>query len=390
MTSSPEHSSPLTTLSQDETLFQQEVERFARSAIGPKVLEMDEKEQLDPGLLPQMFDMGLMGIEVPTEYGGAGGSFFMSILAVEAIAKTDPAISVICDVQNTLVNNIFLRYANLEQQKTFLPRLTTKDVGSYCLTESGSGSDAFAMKARAHDEGDHWRLDGKKIFITNAKEANIFVVFANINPELGYKGITAFVLERGMPGLRVGKKEVKLGIRASSTCEVICDNVRVPKQNVIGEIGKGYKIAIETLNEGRIGIAGQMLGLAQGAFEGALKYARQREQFGKPIKEFQGIQFSIARAATDIEAARLLVYNAARLKDAKKDFVKEAAMAKSFASATAETVASEMLEVYGGYGFIKEFPAEKFFRDAKIGKLYEGTTNMQLATIFKLIDAQYR
>ncbi|MEY4631095.1 MAG: hypothetical protein RIQ81_1215 [Pseudomonadota bacterium] len=381
---------PLTSLSHDEALFQQEVERFARSAVAPKVLEMDEKELLDPGLLPLFFDMGLMGIEVPTQYGGAGGSFFMSILAIEALAKIDPAVSVVCDVQNTLVNNIFLRYATEEQRKKYLPRLCAKEVGSYCLTEPNSGSDAFAMKSRAWDEGDHWRLDGKKIFITNAKEANIFVVFANINPELGYKGITAFVLERGMPGFKVGKKEMKLGIRASSTCEVIFENVRVPKENVVGEVGKGYKIAIETLNEGRIGIAAQMLGLAQGAFEGALKYARQREQFGKPIKEFQGIQFSIAQAATEIEAARLLVYNAARLKDAGKDFVKEAAMAKHFASAVAETVSSQMLEVYGGYGFIKEFPAEKFYRDAKIGKLYEGTTNMQLATIFKLIDSQYR
>jgi len=381
---------PLTALSHDEALFQQEVERFARTAIGPKVLEMDEKEQFDLELLPQLFDMGLMGIEVSTEHGGAGGSFFMSILAIEAMAKVDPAVSVICDVQNTLINNIFMRYANPAQQKKYLPRLTSKDVGSYCLTEPNSGSDAFAMKSRAYDEGDHWRLDGKKIFITNAKEANIFVVFANMNPELGYKGITAFVLERDMPGFKVGKKEKKLGIRASSTCEVIFDNVRVPKENVIGEIGKGYKIAIETLNEGRIGIAAQMLGLAQGAFEGALKYSRQREQFGKPIKEFQGIQFSIAKAATEIEAARLMVYNAARLKDAGKEFVKEAAMAKHFASAVAETVSSEMLEVYGGYGFIKEFPAEKFYRDAKIGKLYEGTTNMQLATIFKLIDSQYR
>lgn len=381
---------PLTTLSHDESMFQQEVERFARSAIGPKVLEMDEKEQFDLTLLPQLFDMGLMGIEVPGEHGGAGGTFFMSILAIEAMAKIDPAVSVICDVQNTLVNNIFLRYATAEQQKKYLPRLATKDVGSYCLTEPNSGSDAFAMKSRAYDEGDHWRLDGKKIFITNAKEANIFVVFANINPELGYKGITAFVLERDMPGFKVGKKEVKLGIRASSTCEVIFDNVKVPKENVVGEVGKGYKIAIETLNEGRIGIAAQMLGLAQGAFDGALLYARQREQFGRPIKDFQGVQFSIAKAATEIEAARLMVYNAARLKDAGKDFVKEAAMAKHYASAIAETVASEMLEIYGGYGFIKEFPAEKFYRDAKIGKLYEGTTNMQLATIFKLVDAQNR
>jgi alkylation response protein AidB-like acyl-CoA dehydrogenase len=298
---------PLTVLSHDEALFAQEVERFARTAIAPKVHEMDEKEQMDPALIPQLFEMGLMGIEVPTEYGGAGGSFFMSILAIEALAKVDPSVSVLCDVQNTLVNNIFLRYATREQQKTYLSRLASKEVGSYCLTEPNSGSDAFAMKSRAYDEGDHWRLEGKKIFITNAKEANIFVVFANINPELGYKGITAFVVDRSMPGFKVGKKEVKLGIRASSTCEVILDNVRVPKANVVGEVGKGYKIAIETLNEGRIGIAAQMLGLAQGAFEGALKYSRQREQFGKPIKEFQGVQFAIAKASTEMEDCIILV-----------------------------------------------------------------------------------
>lgn len=378
---------PLTRLTDDEQLFQSEVLKFAQSQIGPRVLEMDEKEQLDPALIPQFFEMGLMGIEVPTEFGGAGGSFFMSILAIEALAKVDPSVSVIVDVQNTLVNNIFLRWGTNEQKKKYLSRLASKDIGSYCLTEPNSGSDAFAMKARAHDEGTHWRLEGKKIFITNAKEANIFVVFANVNPELGYKGITAFIVERGMPGFTVGKKEIKLGIRASSTCELIFDNVKVPKENVVGEVGKGYKIAIETLNEGRIGIAAQMLGLAQGSMDGAIKYARQREQFGKQLREFQGIQFSIARAATNIEAARLLVYNAARLKDAGKDFIKEAAMAKHFASVIAEEVSSEMLEVYGGYGFIKEFPAEKFYRDAKIGKLYEGTTNMQLATIFKLVDS---
>jgi len=378
---------PLTTLTNDEQLFQSEVLKFAQTQIGPRVLAMDEKELLDPELLPQFFEMGLMGIEVPAEYGGADGTFFMSILAIEALAKVDPSVSVIVDVQNTLVNNIFLRWGNKDQKKKYLSRLATKEVGSYCLTEPNSGSDAFAMKARATDEGSHWRLDGKKIFITNAKEANVFVVFANVNPEAGYKGITAFVVERGMPGFSVGKKEVKLGIRASSTCELIFEGVKVPKENVLGEVGKGYKIAIETLNEGRIGIASQMLGLAQGAMDGAIKYARQREQFGKQLRDFQGIQFAIARAATNIEAARLLVYNAARLKDAGKEFIKEAAMAKSFASMTAEETASEMLEVYGGYGFIKEFPAEKFYRDAKIGKLYEGTTNMQLQTIFKLVDS---
>ena len=379
---------PLTVLSDDERIFISEVEKFARGRIAPKVMEMDEAEKFDPALLDALFEMGLMGIEVPTEFGGAGGSFSMAILAVEALAKVDPSVSVVCDVKNTLVNNIFMRWGSPEQKKKYLPRLTSKDVGSYCLTEPNSGSDAFAMKSRAYDEGDYWRLEGKKIFITNAKEANIFVAFANINPEAGYKGITGFIVERGMPGFSVGKKEIKLGIRASSTCEVILDNVRVPKHNVIGELGKGYKIAIETLNEGRIGIAAQMLGLADGALSGALHYSRQREQFGKALREFQGIQMQLADLATKVEAARLMVYNAARLKDAGQAFVKEAAMAKLYASEIAEKVASQALEIYGGYGFIKEFPAEKFYRDAKIGKLYEGTSNMQLMTIFKLIDDQ--
>lgn len=379
---------PLTVLSDDERIFMGEVEKFARSQIAPKVMEMDEAEKFDPSLLEAMFEMGLMGIEVPTEFGGSGGTFTMAILAIEAIAKIDPSASVVCDVQNTLVNNIFMRWGTPDQKSRYLKRLTSKDLGSYCLTEPNSGSDAFAMKSRAYDEGDHWRLEGKKIFITNAKEANIFVVFANVNPQLGYKGITGFIVERGMPGFAVGKKEVKLGIRASSTCEVILDNVRVPKNNMIGELGKGYKIAIETLNEGRIGIAAQMLGLADGALAGALKYARQREQFGKALTEFQGIQMQLAELATKLEASRLMVYNAARLKDGGHPFVKEAAMAKHFCSQVAEEVASLALEIYGGYGFIKEFPAEKFFRDAKIGKLYEGTSNMQLLTIFKLLEGQ--
>jgi alkylation response protein AidB-like acyl-CoA dehydrogenase len=345
---------------------------------------------MDKAVIDGLFEMGLMGIEIPEEFGGAGGSFFMSILAIEAISKVDPSVGVLCDVQNTLVNNIFLRWATPEQRKKYLPRLAGGEIGSYCLTEPNSGSDAFAMKARAYDEGSHWRLEGKKIFITNAKEANIFVVFANINPEAGYKGITAFLCERGMPGFSVGKKEVKLGIRASSTCEVILDNVKIPKENVIGEVGKGYKISIETLNEGRIGIAAQMLGLAQGALAGALQYARERQQFGKELREYQGIQFDLADLATQVEAAKLMVYNAARLKDAGQNFIKEAAMAKLYAGNVAEEVASRALEVYGGYGFIKEFPAEKFYRDAKIGKLYEGTSNMQKATIFKLIDGQMK
>ena len=376
----------LTQLNEDEKMFRDEIEKFARAQIGPKVLEMDEKEHMDPAIIQQLFEMGLMGIEVPETYGGAGGSFTMAILTIEALAKVDPSVSVLCDVQNTLVNNIFLRWGSDKQKKTYLNQLTSSKVGSYCLTEANSGSDAFAMTARAFDEGDSWRLDGKKIFITNAKEAEIFVVFANINPEQGYKGITAFVVDRSTPGFRIGKKETKLGIRASSTCEVILENVKIPKDSVVGEVGKGYKIAIETLNEGRIGIAAQMLGLAQGALDGALKYAGEREQFGKPLKAFQGIQFQLADLATQVEAARLMVYNAARLKDNGQDFIKEAAMAKYFVSEVAERVASKALEVYGGYGFIKEFPAEKFYRDAKIGKLYEGTSNMQLQTIFKLID----
>jgi len=330
-----------------------------------------------------------MGIEVPEQYGGAGGSFFMAILAIEALAKVDPSVSVLCDVQNTLVNNIFLRWGSEEQKSHYLPQLVSSKVGSYCLTEPNSGSDAFAMAARAHDEGSHWRLEGKKIFITNAKEAEVFVVFANINPSVGYKGITAFIVDRDTAGFAIGKKEVKLGIRASLTCEVLLENVKIPKEQVIGEIGKGYKIAIETLNEGRIGIAAQMLGLAAGALAGAFKYSGEREQFGKAIKEFQGVQFQLAEMAIQLEAAKLMVYNAARLKDADLPFIKEAAMAKHFASDVAERIASKALEIYGGYGFIKEFPAEKFYRDAKIGKLYEGTSNMQLQTIFRLLEKEY-
>lgn len=377
---------PLTKLTEDELLFQNEIAKFAVSQIGPKVLEMDETEHMDAKIIQQMFEMGLMGIEIPEKFGGSGGSFFMAILAVEELAKVDPSVSILCDVQNTLVNNILLNKGSEEQKKKYLPRLAQKDVGSYCLTEADSGSDAFAMKARAYDEGDYYRLEGKKIFITNAKEANIFLVFANINPELGYKGITAFIVERDMPGFAIGKKEVKMGIRASSTCEVLLNGVKVPKTNVVGEVGKGYKIAIETLNEGRIGVAAQMLGLAEGALAAAIKYAGERQQFGKELRSFQAIQHQIAKMAIDIETAKLAVYNAARLKDAGHDFVKEAAIAKFHASHVAESVASLALEIFGGYGFIKEFPAEKFYRDAKIGKLYEGTSNMQLSTIYKLVD----
>jgi alkylation response protein AidB-like acyl-CoA dehydrogenase len=379
----------LTHLSDDEQMFRDEIEKFARSQIQPKVHEMDESEHMDPAIIKQLFEMGLMGIEVPEQFGGAGGSFFMAILAIEALGKVDPSVSVLCDVQNTLVNNIFLRWGSDQQKQTYLPQLASSRVGSYCLTEPNSGSDAFAMTARAHDEGDQWRLEGKKIFITNAKEAEIFVVFANVNPDAGYKGITAFLVERETPGFRLGKKETKLGIRASSTCEVLLENVKIPKDNVIGEVGKGYKIAIETLNEGRIGIAAQMLGLAEGALDAAMKYASEREQFGKRINQFQGLQFQLAELAVQVETAKLLVYNAARLKDAGASFIKEAAMAKYHASEVAERVASQALEVFGGYGFIKEFPAEKYYRDAKIGKLYEGTSNMQLQTIYRLLEQEY-
>ena len=379
---------PLNILTEDELLFQGEIRKFAESQVGPKVHDMDEKEYLDKDLISECFEMGLMGIEVPSEYGGSEGSFFMSILAIEELAKVDPSLSVFVDVQNTLVNNIFSRWGSKEQHKKYFPRLSTNEVGCFCLTEADSGSDAFALQARATDKGDHWLLQGKKVFITNAKEASIFIAFANINPEAGYKGITAFILEKDMPGLSIGKKEVKLGIRASSTCEVLFDAVKVPKENVMGELGKGYKIAIETLNEGRIGIAAQMLGLAEGAFKGALQYSTERKQFGKTLGSFQGVQFQLAKMACEIESAKLLVYNAARLKDAGKPYFKEAAMAKYMASEMAERVASLSLEVYGGYGFIKEFPAEKFYRDVKIGKIYEGTSNLQLQTIHKFLEKE--
>lgn len=374
---------PLTLLSDDEKLFFESVYDFAKQEIGPHVAKMDDAEALDLNILKKLFEMGFMGIEIGENFGGAGSTFFNAILAIEALAKVDPSVSVVVDVQNTLVGNAFKRWAPDSLKKKYLPKLATEMLGSYCLTESHSGSDAFALRTQAWDEGSHYRISGKKIFITNAKEAGLFLVFANLNPDQGYKGITAFVVERGMPGFSVGKKEVKLGIRASSTCELIFDNCKVPKENLLGEEGKGYKIAIETLNEGRIGIAAQMLGLAEGAFDAARHYVCEREQFGKHLSHFQGVQFQIAQMATEIEAARLMVYNAARLKDAKLDFVKEAAMAKHFTSAVAERVSSLAVELFGGYGFIKEFPVEKFFRDAKIGKIYEGTTNMQLQTIAK-------
>ena len=376
---------PLTHLSGDERLFKTTVREFAEETIGPLVHQMDEEQQLAKGLLPQLFQLGLMGIEVPAEYGGAGGTFFEACLAVEEISAVDPAVGVLVDVQNTLVINAILKWGNEAQKKRYLPEMATKMVGSYALSEASSGSDAFALQTRAELHGDHYVLNGQKLWITNAKEAGIFIVFASVDLSKGYKGITAFLVDRDAPGLSIGKKENKLGIRASSTCEVILEECRVPAENVLGEVGKGYKIAIETLNEGRIGIGAQMLGLAQGAWNHAARYAKERKQFGKPIAEFQGVQFQIAEMATDIEAARLLVYNAARLKDCGHNFVREAAMAKYFASQTAERVASLAVEIYGGSGFVKDYPVEKYYRDAKIGKIYEGTSNMQLETIAKLM-----
>ncbi len=376
---------PLTSLSEDEILFRDNVRQFAEDKIRPLAHEMDEKAMFDHGLLDQFFQLGLMGIEIPEQYGGAGGKFFEAILAVEEFSRADASAGVIVDVQNTLVANAILRWATEDQKKRYLPKMTADTVGAYALSEAGSGSDAFALQTKAELKGTDFVLNGRKLWITNGKEAGLFILFATIDASKGYKGITAFLIEKDFPGFTVGKKEDKLGIRASSTCELILEDCRVPKDNVLGEVGKGYKIAIETLNEGRIGIGAQMLGVARGAWEYAAKYAQERKQFGKPISEFQGIQFQIAQMATEIEAARLMVYNAARMKDAGVDFVKEAAMTKLFTSQVAERVTSLAIEVYGGYGFTKDYPVEKYWRDAKIGKIYEGTSNMQLATIAKLV-----
>lgn len=375
---------PLSHLSEDEQLFRSTVRDFARETIGPLVRPMDEEQHFAPQLLPQLFSLGLMGIEIPEQYGGSAGTFFEAILAVEEISAIDPSVGVLVDVQNTLCANALLRWGTEDQKKKYLPRMAADTVAAYALSEAGSGSDAFALQARAEKRGDEYVLNGQKLWITNAKEAGIFLIFATLDPAAGYKGITAFIVEKEFPGFSVGKKEDKLGIRASSTCELVLEDCRVPASNVLGEPGKGYKIAIETLNEGRIGIGAQMLGLAQGAWNCAAKYALERKQFGKPIAEFQAVQFALAEMASDIEATRLLVYNAARLKDAKLDFVREAAIAKYFSSQVAERVASQAVEIYGGYGFVKDYPVEKFFRDSKIGKIYEGTSNMQLATIAKL------
>jgi alkylation response protein AidB-like acyl-CoA dehydrogenase len=376
---------PLTTLSEDEQMFRSSVREFAEGELRPRVEGMDEKGKLDPALIKQCFDLGLMGIETPEEFGGAGSSFFTAILAVEELSRVDASVGVFVDVQNTLVNNALIRWGNQEQKKKYLPQLASEKVGAYALSEAGSGSDAFAMQTRAVDKRDHYLINGQKLWITNGNEAEIFVLFANANPEAGYRGITAFVVEKAFAGLTVGKKENKLGIRASSTTELILEECLVPKENVLGETGRGYKISIETLNEGRIGIGAQMIGIARGALESALAYTSERQQFGKNINEFQGLQFQLAEMATDLEAARLMVYNAARMKDAKQNFVKEAAMAKLYSSRAAERITSKAIEMYGGYGYVKDYPVEKFWRDSKIGAIYEGTSNMQLQTIAKLI-----
>ena len=374
---------PLTSLTEDELLLRNSVREFAHAQVRPLVREMDEHAKFSKTLLGQLFDLGVMGIEIPESEGGAGGTFFHSVLVVEELSRVDPSVGVLVDVQNTLVINAILRWASPEMKKRLLPRLAVDTVGAYALSEAVSGSDAFALQSRARQDGDHFVLQGRKLWITNANEADLFIVFATINPEAGYRGITAFLVERGMPGFSVGKKEDKLGIRASSTCELILEDCRVPASNVIGEVGKGYKVAIETLNEGRIGIGAQMLGLAAGALEHTVAYTRERKQFGKTIADFQGVQFQLARAATDVEAARLLVYNAARLRDLGKPFLTEAAMCKIFASEVAERVASLAVNLFGGNGFVKEYPVEKLYRDAKIGQIYEGTSNLQLQTIAK-------
>ncbi|HKB79875.1 MAG TPA: acyl-CoA dehydrogenase [Thermoanaerobaculia bacterium] len=377
--------SPLTLLSEEEQMFQQSVRDFAIEKIRPLVHDMDRNAAMSKDLIASFFDLGIMGIEVPDQWGGAGSSFFNAVIVVEELSHVDASCGVLVDVQNTLVNNAILRWGSEGQKSKYLSMLARDTVGAYALSEAGSGSDAFALGTRAEDKGDHWVVSGRKLWITNAAEAGVFIVFANANPDAGYKGITAFIIERDFPGFAVGKKEDKTGIRASSTCELMLEDCRVPKENVLGEAGKGYKIAIETLNEGRIGIGAQMIGVARGAAEYAIAYAKERQQFGKPIAEFQGIQFQIAQAATQLEAARLMVYNAARLKDAGKPFLREAAMAKLFSSEVCERITSTAVEIFGGNGYTKEYPVEKFWRDSKIGKIYEGTSNMQLATIAKTI-----
>jgi alkylation response protein AidB-like acyl-CoA dehydrogenase len=376
---------PLTVLSEDEGLFRDSVREFADAQVRPLVREMDEQAKMSPALVRQLFALGIMGIEVPEAHGGAGGRFFHSVLAVEELSRVDASVGVLVDVQNTLVVNALLRWATDEMKQRFLPRLAADSVGAYALSEAGSGSDAFALTTRAREDGDHYVISGRKLWITNANEANLFIVFATLDRSAGYRGITAFVVERGLPGFTVGKKEDKLGIRASSTCELLLDDCRVPRANLLGEAGKGYKVAIETLNEGRIGIGAQMIGLARGALDAAIGYVKDRKQFGKAIAEFQAVQHQIARAVVDVEAARLTVYNAARLRDARKPFLTEAAVCKILSSEVAERVASLAVNLFGGNGFVKEYPVEKFYRDAKIGQIYEGTSNLQLQTIAKQV-----
>jgi alkylation response protein AidB-like acyl-CoA dehydrogenase len=377
----------LTTLTEDERLLRQSVREFALQELGPRARGMDETARMDPALLTRLFGMGLMGVEVPETLGGGGGTFFHSVLVVEELSRVDPSVGVLVDVQNTLVINALLRWATDQQQRTWLPRLAADAIGAYALSEAGSGSDAFALTTRAVADGDSYVIDGRKLWITNAAEATLFIVFATVDPSAGYRGITAFLVPRDTPGLVVGKKEDKLGIRASSTCELVFEGCRIPAANVLGDVGKGYKVAIETLNEGRIGIGAQMLGLAQGALDHAVRYTGERKQFGKAIAEFQGVQFQLARAAMDVEATRLLVYNAARLRDGGLPFLIEAAMCKLQASEVAERTASLAINLFGGYGFVKDAPVEKLYRDAKIGQIYEGTSNLQLQTIAKALLA---
>jgi len=379
---------PLTVFSEEERLFAASVREFAEAEIKPYVREMDAQGKLKPEIISKCFELGLMSIEPPEAFGGAGGTIFMACLAIEELARIDPSVSVFVDVQNTLVNNALLRWGSEGQKQKYLQKLATDTVGAYALSEASSGSDAFALQTRATESGDHYVLNGRKLWITNGLEAGVFILFASLDPSKGYKGITAFIVEKSFDGFSVGHKEDKLGIRASSTCELILENCRVPKENVLGEVGKGYKIAIETLNEGRIGIGAQMIGLARGAFECALAYTKERKQFGQAVSEFQGVQFQLADLATELEAARLMVYNAARLKDAGQPFIKQAAMAKLYSSHAAEHITSQAVNLYGGYGYVKDYPVEKFYRDAKIGQIYEGTSNLQRQTIAKLLLAE--
>lgn len=376
---------PLTRLTEDETLFQASVREFAAREMRPLVREMDHEAKMPRSLIDSLFELGLMGIEIPDAHGGAGGTFFHAVLGVEALSAVDPSVGVLVDVQNTLVINALLRWGSEAQQAQYLPMLASRTVGAYALSEAGSGSDAFALTTRAVESGGDFLLTGRKLWITNANEADLFIVFATVNPDAGYRGITAFLVDRGFAGFSVGKKEDKLGIRASSTCELLLEDCRVPRANVLGEVGRGYKVAIETLNEGRIGIGAQMIGLAQGALDHAIAYTKERTQFGKAISDFQGVQFQLAHAATELEAARLLVYNAARIRDAGEPFLTAAAMCKLFSANAAEHITSLAVQLFGGYGYVKDYPVEKLYRDAKIGQIYEGTSNLQLQTIAKQI-----